>query len=296
MTSAVELEQRGEVGWLKIKPVQDTIEANIDADDFVEVHLAIALGLEQFRNDDTTRVVVITGQRDGEFHVAPGPPHYDVQAHRDRLNPLTSRPQQTKPNRGVGRALETLALMEIPVIARINGDAIGFGQSIMFGCDIVVAREDAVISDVHMVTAEGVTTHDGQQRGLPWTLTPGDGAMAFSPLFMPPTQLKEYLFLSRAYTAAEMAAMHIVNYAVPLDQLDVVVDDLVGQLLARPAFALARAKRAANKHLITQWNVAADLATHGQSLDFFEHARLGHMSAAGASDVVTPSQPESENS
>lgn len=274
---AVESERRGEVGWIKIKPVEDTIEASIGQPDYVEVHIALAMALEQYRNDSTTRVVVITGQRDGEFHVAPHPEHYDVAAHCDRLNPI--RPVASlpaKPARGVGRALEALALIEIPVIARLNGDAIGFGQSVMFGCDLIVAREDAVISDVHLGLGE-VVGHDGRKRGFPWGITPGDGALAFAPLFMPPTKLKEYMFLSRAMTAAELAAMNIINYAVPLADLDKKVDELVAALLARPAFALARTKRACNKHLIQQWALAGDLAYEMERRDFVDHARLGGM-------------------
>ena len=78
-------------------------------------------------------MVVITGQRDGEFHVAPHPEHYDVAAHCDRLNPI--RPVASlpaKPARGVGRALEALALIEIPVIARLNGGAVELQQQLPF--------------------------------------------------------------------------------------------------------------------------------------------------------------------
>jgi len=275
--SAVETERRGEVGWLKIKPVQDTIEASIGEKDYTEVHIGIAMALESFRNDDTTRVIVITGQRDGEFHVAPRASHYDVKPHVTRLDKtarLASMP--SKPNRGVSRALEALALCEIPVIARLNGDAIGFGQSVMFGADIIIAREDAVISDVHLGQG-GVIDHKGERRGFPWGITPGDGVLAFLPYFMPPTKMKEYLFLSRAFTAKQLADMDIVNYALPLDQIDAKVDQIVAELLARPAFALARTKRACNKHLVAQMNLAADQAHDSEMLDFVDHARLGGM-------------------
>lgn len=274
---AVETERRGEVGWIKIKPVQDTIEASIGERDYTEVHIGIALGLEEFRNDDTTRVIVITGQRDGEFHVAPRPSHYDVKAHCDRLNPIRRVEKiPAKPNRGVARALEALALCEIPVIARLNGDAIGFGQSVMFGSDIIIAREDAVISDVHLGQGD-VIDHKGEHRGFPWGVTPGDGVLAFLPYFMPPTKMKEYLFLSRSFTAKQLAAMDIVNYAVPMAELDAKLNQIIDELLARPAFALARAKRAANKHLVAQMNLAADHAHESEIRDFIDHARLGGM-------------------
>lgn len=274
---AAETERRGKVGWIRIKPVQDTIEASIGESDYTEVHIAIALGLEQFRNDSTTRVIVITGQRDGEFHVAPRPEHYDVKAHVDRLNPVRRVDKMpAKPSRGVARAIEALALCEIPVIARLNGDAIGFGQSVMFGCDIIIAREDAVISDVHLGQGD-VIDHQGERRGFPWGVVPGDGVLTFLPFYMSPAIMKEYLFLSRAFTAAQLAAMNMINYAVPLADLDAKVDEIVDQLLARPSFALARTKRACNKHIVAQMNLACDLAHESEMRDFVDHARLGGM-------------------
>jgi hypothetical protein len=129
------------------------------------------------------RVIVITGQRDGEFHVAPRPAHYDVKEHCDRLNPIRRVEKiHPKPNRGVIRAIEALALCEIPVIARLNGDAIGFGQSVMFGCDIIIAREDAVISDVHLAQGE-VIDRNGERRAFPWGVMPGDSVLTFFAVF-----------------------------------------------------------------------------------------------------------------
>lgn len=275
--TAVETEQRGEVGWIKIKPVQDMIEASIGEPDYIEVHIGIAMALEQFRNDDITRAIVITGAQDGEFHVAPRISHYDDKdcaARLDRTSRLKKLP--AKPNRGVARALEALTLCEIPVICRLNGDAIGFGQSVMYGCDIIVAREDAVISDVHLGQGD-VIDHQGERRGFPWGVTPGDGVLAFLPFFMPPTKMKEYLFLSRAFTATDLAAMNIINYAIPLAELDEKIDGLLEELLARPAFALARTKRACNKHLVNQMNLATDYAHEAELGDFLDHGRLGNM-------------------
>ena len=274
---AVETEQRDEVGWIKIKPVQDTIEASIGEKDYTEVHLAVALGLEAFRNDSTTRVIVITGQRDGEFHVAPRPAHYDVKEHCDRLNPIRRVEKiHPKPNRGVIRAMEALALCEIPVIARLNGDAIGFGQSVMFGCDIIIAREDAVISDVHLAQGEAID-RNGERRAFRGGRCRATVCSLFLPFFMAPTIMKEYLFLSRSFTATQLAAMHIINYAVPMQSLDAKVEEIIGELLKRPAFSLARTKRACNKHIVGQMNIATDLALESELRDFVDHARLGAM-------------------
>jgi enoyl-CoA hydratase/carnithine racemase len=163
-------------------------------------------------------------------------------------------------------------MIEKPVIARLNGHASSNGQSILFGCDLIVAREDAIITENHLGLAT-VTDHEGVPHGYPFPMTPGDGAGALVPLFMTPTKAKEYLFLSPKYTAKDRAAMKIVNYAVPMDQLDVVLDDLIERLLQRPARLLARTKRGVNKMLINQMNLAYDALAWSEALDFYELGR-----------------------
>ena len=67
--------------------------------------------------------------------------------------------------------------------------------------------------------------------------------------------------------------MNIVNYAVAMDQLDVVLDDLIKRLLQRPPRTLARTKRGVNKMLIQQVNLAYDALAWSEALDFFELGR-----------------------
>jgi hypothetical protein len=69
--------------------------------------------------------------------------------------------------------------------------------------------------------------------------------------------------------------MNIVNHAVPMSELDRVLDDITGRLLQRDARALARAKRVYNKALVGQWNLAIDLLVSTEKLDVYEHANDG---------------------
>lgn len=292
MLKAAEVEKRGPVGWVVIKDVQDLMEQGWSAEEFVEIHTAISMGLEELRFDRNIRIVGITGQANGDFYRYPLRRRFDEeQRHRDRHNRIKARQDHRLHGRGPGRGIpsgiETLALMEKPVIARINGDVIGYGQSLLWGCDILIAVEHAVISDVHMAQGE-VVDSDGQRRGFPTSVAPGDGAMAFLPLFMPPTKLKEYELLSRAWTAKQLAAMNIVNYAVPTyEALDAKVDEIVNALLERPQHALVRTKRLTNKALIQQWNLAQDLASAYEGLDFWDHTIEGHMEPGWAYQPVT---------
>jgi enoyl-CoA hydratase len=274
--SAVTVEIRSEVGWIIIRPFEETSAISAVNPKFIGGQAAVGVALDQLRWDKSVRVVVITGEKDGEFWLAPHPKHYDNPAQKDRVNPMRARAGQMAEGRRTPNAIETLAVIEKPVIARLNGDAFGFGQSVLWGCDMIVAREDALVADIHTGMGK-VLDHKGELRGIPWAVTPGDGAMAFFPLFLPPTKAKEYLFLSKTYTAKELEELHVFNYAVPLARLDEVTNELIDKLLAIPSSVLARTKRAANKLLVTQWNLVQDLAQAYEVLDLMDHSRAGVM-------------------
>ena len=161
-------------------------------------------------------------------------------------------------------------------MARVNGDTIGLGQAFFWGCDIIIAREDAIISDVH-TGMQTVIDSNGEVRGFPWAVTPGDGAQSFLAMFMPPTLMKEYLFTSPVWSMKKLEQMNIVNYAVPMSELNAKVDEMVEKLLKRPPSVLAHAKRVAQKRLIENWNLHQDLAIAYERLDFFNHAAQGRM-------------------
>jgi len=269
--TAIDLDVTGAVATIKIKPFERTQAQGAGRADFVDVHTAIAEALERFRWDDGIRIVVITGAEDGEFYWAPGPGYY-TQERLDRMNPLNRTSGRFSHEQGASRITETLLMMEKPVIARVNGHASSNGQSILFACDLIVAWEDAIITDNHLALGS-VTDHQGVPHGYPFPMTPGDGAGALVPMYLPPTKAKEYLFLGTSFTAKELAAMNIVNYAVPLDQLDTVMSGLVERLLARPARTLARTKRGVNKAMVAQMNQSFDALLWSELLDFYELGR-----------------------
>jgi len=271
--TAIDIDVTGAVATIRIKPFERTQAEGVKHQGFVDVHTAIAEALERFRWEDEVRIIVITGAEDGEFYWAPGPGYYDEQRMRF-MNPAARPAGRWSHEQGATRITETLALIEKPVIAKLNGHASSNGQSILFGSDLIVAWEDAIVAENHLGLGE-VTDENGVPHGYPFAMVPGDGAGALVPLFMPPTKAKEYLFLSPSYTARELAEMNIVNKAVPLADLDAATDDYVQRLLRRPARTLARTKRGVNKMLAQQVNLAYDALQYAEMLDFWEQGRDG---------------------
>lgn len=263
-----------QVATIRVRRLSEALEHGIRAD----AHWALADALEDLRRDPSCRIVVITGSEDGEFMVTPPPSHYggaSSQSRHDNPESLFVIAQ------GTIRLHQVMTEMEKPIIAKVNGDAIGFGQSVMFASDLIVARPDAIVSDVHLGMGE-VKTSDGRAAGPSYGIGPGDGAGALIPLYMAPPLAKEYLMLSRSLTTQDLADQRLINRVVPLDELDAAVDDLVAELLRRPAFVLAWTKRLVTRHVAAQLNLTLDVGMgyelvsllQAQQSGFTNHRRL----------------------
>ena len=97
----------------------------------------------RLRGDTSVRVIVITGE-DDEFYVPMRAVFYGTQAARGYLvDPAGSWRTAV----GIVRFNQEIVEIEKPVIAKVNGNAIGFGSTVAFACDLIVAREDAVFCD-----------------------------------------------------------------------------------------------------------------------------------------------------
>ncbi|MFC3244969.1 enoyl-CoA hydratase/isomerase family protein [Gordonia humi] len=135
----------------------------------------------------------------------------------------------------------------------------------MFGCDLIVAREDAVVIDVHMDLKDS----------LGFDTVPGDGGASLVPMHMFPAKAMEYLLLAKPYTAKELERMGCINYAVPQDQLDDIVDEMVQQLLSKSAYALAMTKRVVKRRVAEQINLTLDSSSAYEWINFLHHQGSG---------------------
>jgi 2-ketocyclohexanecarboxyl-CoA hydrolase len=117
-----------------------------------------------------------------------------------------------------------------PVIARVQGYAIGGGNVLCTLCDLTIASERAVFGQV------------GPKVG---SVDPGFGTAYLSRL-VGEKKAREMWYLCRRYSAAEALAMGLVNAVVAHDQLDAEVARWCAEILARSPTALAIAKRSFN--------------------------------------------------
>jgi enoyl-CoA hydratase len=250
----LDIERDGQIATIVLKRIEPHLRKRGPGGAQRAAEVARALG--ELRDDIGTRVIVVTG-RDDVFTIPPSSygHHGNPGGDWDIMN-------------GVTRAVEAMCTIEKPVIAKVNGHAVGFGANLVLGCDFIVAREDAIIADHHMSCGELVI--DGEVKGsAEHCMVTGDGGAVFAPLKMPAAMAKEYLMLARPFTAKELAAMGVINYAVPAAELDAKTDEIAQRLLKRNAYALALTKRILNKPALAAFNQTHDAALGYEFLNFY---------------------------
>ena len=119
-----------------------------------------------------------------------------------------------------------------PVIAKVNGDAIGFGASIALLCDIVIAAEDARFADPHVKLG----------------LVAGDGGALIWPQLIGFGKAKHYLLTGDAIDAVAAERCNLISFAVPPAELDLYV--------AKYAQRLARGAQSAIRYTKSVTNIA----------------------------------------
>jgi enoyl-CoA hydratase len=223
--------------------------------------LALANAMDELRADESIRVIVLV--RGGDNITTA---RYQSEAFQKHHNDPTNIWRTFS---GIIRFHEVVAAIEKPVIAQVVADVSGATTNQVLACDLIVADENATFIDHHMSSGEV------SNSGAPFSLVPGDGGVSLVPLYMSPPLAKEFLMLPRGFTARELAARGLINYAVPAGEVQGKVDDLVRRLLMRPAYPLAWAKRVANRMVVDQLNRTLDAGAGYEMIGLSQLERQG---------------------
>lgn len=117
-----------------------------------------------------------------------------------------------------------------PIIARVNGHAVGLGATVALLCDIIIAADHAKIGDPHVNAG----------------LVAGDGGALIWPQLVGFARAKEYLLTGDLMSAAEAERIGLINHAVPADQLDEKVYGLARRLASGPMKSIRWTKQTIN--------------------------------------------------
>ena len=123
---------------------------------------------------------------------------------------------------------------EKPLIAAVNGYAMGLGANVALLCDVVVAGPSAVFADTHVNMGIGA----------------GDGGQLIWPALIGVNKAKYYLMTGDRLTGAEAEDLGLVNFLVD-DDADVLprAVEIADRLAAGPPRAIAASKMAINAYL-----------------------------------------------
>jgi enoyl-CoA hydratase len=141
---------------------------------------------------------------------------------------------------------------EKPVIARVNGAAMGLGTTVALFCDVIFATETAKIADPHVSVG----------------LVAGDGGAVIWPQLIGYARAKEFLMTGDVLTGAEAARIGLINHAVPEAELDARVYGFAERIAAGATQAIRYSKTAVNiglrqlAHSIMDASIAYETVTN----------------------------------
>ncbi|ELZ98141.1 enoyl-CoA hydratase [Haloferax mucosum ATCC BAA-1512] len=193
---------------------------------------------------ETFDAVVLTG--DGDAFSAGG----DIQAMAERDE--TAREAYERVRGTLGRVAEAILTAPVPVVARVNGDAVGAGTSVVAACDFAYAARGARFGASFVNVG----------------LVPDAGGTVTLPRLVGLRAAKELAFTGTLISAERAATLDLVNDVVAPDELDATVTETVETLASRPTETLALAKEAIHANLGRPWRDGLEREAQAQTLAY----------------------------
>jgi len=177
--------------------------------------------LEQLRNNEIVRCLIITGS--GKAFSAGG----DIKAFKESI-------EIGKPGEAMDELLKDLYKIALilrqypkPVVAAVNGWAVGAGMNLALSCDLVIASNKAKF----------------KQSFAKLALIPGFAGTILLSRQLTWQQATEMAFFGDTYTAEDMANLGLVNEIVEPERLLIRANEMASKLASGPTLTYARTKK-----------------------------------------------------
>ncbi|MEV5559261.1 enoyl-CoA hydratase/isomerase family protein [Nonomuraea wenchangensis] len=217
-SDAVLIEARGDIRILTLNRPE-----SLNAFD-EELHRELPLALRSVGDDPDAKVIVLTGA--GRAFSAGG----SIDDFEKFADDLKARRAALREGR---RLFDELINVHLPVVAAVNGPAVGLGCTVATACDMVFISQDAFMADPHVTVA----------------LVAGDGGAATWPLSAGLLRAKEFLLTGDRISAEQAVRIGIANRVVPADQVMEQALAWAEKLAALPWQAVQDTKSVLNQHL-----------------------------------------------
>lgn len=195
---------------------------------------------EMLSDHDEAKVIILTGS--GKAFCAGG----DLRELRQQRMTID---QARKYVLQVNKVVLAIQNLEKPVIAAVNGAAMGAGFSIVMACDLIVASEKAMFSLGFV--------HVG--------LIPDLGATYFTPRLVGLLKAKELAFTGKTLSAHELSKLSMINFVVPHEEVETKAFNLAGQIAEGAPVALGLSKKLLNRSLNSNLEEMLEIEAQAQA-------------------------------
>src|SRR5689334_12354107 len=209
MTDNVQIEKSGGILTLTLaRPDKKNALTN-------EMYGKLADTIEGAENDASVRVIVIKGQGDS------------FTAGNDLSEFAAVAAGKAEGERHVTRFIHSLGRSTKPLVAAVQGRAVGVGTTMLLHCDLVMLAENALLSTPFVSLA----------------LVPEAASSLLMPLRIGHARAFEMFALGEPVDAASALTWGLANRVVPLERLDAEAKALAARLARQPAGAVSTTKR-----------------------------------------------------
>lgn len=220
---------------------------------------AVVAACDRVQDDDDVKVVILTGA--GSTFCAGG----NIKDFRDKRGLAAGNPAEVRENyrRGIQRIPLAFHRLDVPIIAAVNGPAIGAGCDLACMCDIRIASEDARFAESFVKLG----------------LIPGDGGAWLLQRVVGYSKAAELAFTGDMIDAPEAERIGLVSRVVSADRLLVEARALANRISANPGAALRMTKRLLREAQTNRLDSVLELAAAYQALT---HHSAEHEAAVAA--------------
>jgi enoyl-CoA hydratase len=219
------------------------------------MHAELRRLFEELKDEDAARAVILTGS--GRAFSAGGDFNWMAGVRPEDLSGMRREGKQI---------IWNLLDVEVPIVAAVNGPAVGLGATLALLCDVIFMSEEAKLADPHVRV--GIVAGDG-------------GAVAW-PLAVGPAVAKRYLLTGDAMTAADAERLGLINHAVAAGELQDEALAFARRLAQGAPLAVRYTKLAVNQLVKQAMTTAFDYST---ALEVLTFASADHREALRALSV-----------
>ncbi|MBV1879604.1 MAG: crotonase/enoyl-CoA hydratase family protein [Pseudomonadales bacterium] len=220
---------------------------------------AIVAACARINRDKTVRVAILTAA--GSAFSSGG----NVKEMRDKEGMFGGTAAEIRDGyrHGIQRIPLAFSQLEVPIIAAVNGPAIGAGCDLTMMCDMRIASENAVFAESFVKAG----------------LVPGDGGAWFLPRVVGLSRANEMAFTGEPVNAAKALAWGMVSEVVAADDLMTAANALADRIAVNPPSVLRMTKKLIQEAQTSSLESILEMSASFQSL---AHQTSDHVEAVNA--------------